>query len=81
MDSTKSNEIVSKSSSIFPTSSSSSSSITSMINGSSKGTSSSMSFLEGLKQIDIYTWLIILLVFMFLGFNIFTYLAKGTDYL
>jgi len=77
MDTTKSNAIV-KSSSIFPTASSSS--ITSL--SSSKGTSSSsMTFLEGLKQIDMYTWLIIFLVFVFLGFNIFTYLAKGTDYL
>lgn len=38
-------------------------------------------FLEGLKQVDLTTWLIIFLIFTFLGFNIFVYLAKGTDYL
>lgn len=44
-------------------------------------TSSSGGFLEGLKQVDMTTWLIIFLIFTFLGFNIFVYLAKGTDYL
>lgn len=43
--------------------------------------SSSGGFLEGLKQVDMATWLIIFLIFTFLGFNIFVYLAKGTDYL
>jgi len=43
--------------------------------------SSSGGFLEGLKQVDMTTWLIIFLIFTFLGFNIFVYLAKGTDYL
>lgn len=44
-------------------------------------TDSSWSFLEGLKQIDATTWLIIFLIFTFAGFNIFVYLAKGTEYL
>ena len=43
--------------------------------------SSSGGFLEGLKQVDMSTWVIIFLIFTFLGFNIFIYLAKGTDYL
>jgi len=44
-------------------------------------TDSSWTFLEGLKQIDASTWLIIFLIFTFAGFNIFVYLAKGTEYL
>ena len=42
---------------------------------------SSWTFLEGLKQIDATTWLIILLIFTFAGFNIFVYLSQGTEYL
>jgi hypothetical protein len=42
---------------------------------------SSWTFLEGLKQIDATTWLIIFLIFTFAGFNIFVYLAQGTEYL
>ena len=44
-------------------------------------TDSSWTFLEGLKQIDATTWLIIFLIFTFAGFNIFVYLAQGTEYL
>jgi hypothetical protein len=36
-------------------------------------------FFSGLKNISITTWIIIILIFAFLGFNIFVYLAKGTQ--
>jgi hypothetical protein len=47
-------------------------------------TSSSLSsddsgFFSGLKNINATTWIIIILIFAFLGFNIFVYLAKGTQ--
>ena len=37
------------------------------------------SFFDTLKNINITTWLIIILILAFLGFNIFVYLAKGTE--
>ena len=37
------------------------------------------SFFESLKNINMTTWLIIILILAFLGFNIFVYLAKGTE--
>lgn len=36
-------------------------------------------FFESLKNINITTWLLIILILAFLGFNIFVYLAKGTQ--
>jgi len=36
-------------------------------------------FFESLKSINMTTWLIIILILAFLGFNIFVYLAKGTQ--
>ena len=36
-------------------------------------------FFESLKNINMTTWLIIVLILAFLGFNIFVYLAKGTQ--
>lgn len=36
-------------------------------------------FFDTLKNINITTWLIIILILAFLGFNIFVYLAKGTE--
>jgi len=36
-------------------------------------------FLNGFKSINLTTWLIIFLILAFLGFNIFVYLAKGTQ--
>jgi hypothetical protein len=41
--------------------------------------STSGSLLDGLKSISITTWLIIILIFAFLGFNVFVYLAQGTQ--
>jgi hypothetical protein len=37
------------------------------------------SFFDNLKNINMTTWLIIVLILAFLGFNIFAYLAKGTQ--
>jgi hypothetical protein len=36
-------------------------------------------FFDSLKNINMTTWLIIILILAFLGFNIFVYLAKGTQ--
>lgn len=36
-------------------------------------------FFGFLKNINVFTWIIIILIFAFLGFNIFAYLAKGTQ--
>jgi hypothetical protein len=36
-------------------------------------------FFDSLKSINITTWLLIILILAFLGFNIFAYLAKGTQ--
>jgi len=36
-------------------------------------------FFDSLKNINMTTWLLIILILAFLGFNIFTYLAKGTQ--
>ena len=41
--------------------------------------SSSEGLFDGLKNISLTTWLIIILILAFLGFNIFVYLAKGTQ--
>lgn len=44
---------------------------------SSSGDSSG--FFDSLKNINLTTWLLIFLILAFLGFNIFVYLAKGTQ--
>lgn len=36
-------------------------------------------FFDSLKSINMTTWLLIILILAFLGFNIFAYLAKGTQ--
>jgi hypothetical protein len=41
--------------------------------------SSGEGFFDGFKNISLTTWLIIVLILAFLGFNIFVYLAKGTQ--
>ena len=41
--------------------------------------SNSESLFDGFKNISLTTWLIIILILAFLGFNIFIYLAKGTQ--
>ena len=47
------------------------------ISGSSD--SSMTSFLDWIKDISLTTWVLIILILGFLGFNIFVYLAKGTQ--
>ena len=46
---------------------------------SSTGTSDSNSFVDMIKSISLTNWLIIILILAFLGFNVFVYLAKGTQ--
>jgi hypothetical protein len=46
---------------------------------SSSSSSSDGSFFDNLKNINATTWLLIILILAFLGFNIFAYLAKGTQ--
>ena len=41
--------------------------------------SSDTGFFDSLKSINITTWLLIIFILAFLGFNIFAYLAKGTQ--
>ena len=40
---------------------------------------SSESFFDSIKNISMTTWIMIILILAFLGFNIFVYLAKGTQ--
>jgi hypothetical protein len=47
--------------------------------GSSSSSGSSFSVVDMIKNISLTNWLIIILIFAFLGFNIFVYLAKGTQ--
>lgn len=42
--------------------------------------SSETGFFDSLKNINVTTWLLIILILAFLGFNIFTYLAQGTQH-
>jgi hypothetical protein len=53
---------------------SSSSSTSSSFSSSSEG-----GFMDSLKNLNAITWVIIILLLAFLGFNIFVYLAKGTQ--
>ena len=45
----------------------------------STASSDSSGFFDGLKSINATTWILIILILAFLGFNIFVYLAKGTQ--
>ena len=45
----------------------------------STSTSTSNGFFDNFKDINSTTWIIIILILAFLGFNIFIYLAKGTQ--
>jgi hypothetical protein len=50
------------------------------ISGSSGSSDSSMSsFFDWIKDISLTTWILIILILGFLGFNVFVYLAKGTQ--
>jgi hypothetical protein len=46
---------------------------------SSVETGDKSGFFDSLSDISLTTWLIIFLILAFLGFNIFVYLAKGTQ--
>jgi hypothetical protein len=46
---------------------------------SSSNSSSMTSFFDWIKDISLTSWLLIILILTFLGFNIFVYLAKGTQ--
>ena len=46
---------------------------------SSSSSGNGEGFFGFLKNINVFTWIIIILIFAFLGFNIFAYLAKGTQ--
>jgi len=55
-------------------------SLSSDIGVSSSSSDSSMSsFFDWIKEISLTTWFLIILILAFLGFNIFVYLAKGTQ--
>ena len=41
--------------------------------------SSQTGFLEGIQSTSPFIWILIILILAFLGFNIFVYLAKGTE--
>jgi hypothetical protein len=61
---------------------SSDNSLPSMPDFSSSTSTSSISgegILDSIKNMNPTTWLLIILIFTFLGFNIFVYLAKGTE--
>mgnify|MGYP003347424303 CR=1 FL=1 len=58
---------------------SSEASLPSLNTGSSSSSSSSGGIFDSLKEINATTWIIIILILAFLGFNIFVYLAKGTQ--
>jgi hypothetical protein len=62
--------------SLFATSESS---IPSQMTYSSSLTDDNGGFMNTLKNVNITTWLIIILILAFLGFNIFQYLASGTE--
>lgn len=46
---------------------------------SSSSSTSGTGFWEGIKSIGWLTWVIIVLILAFLGFNVFAYLAEGTQ--
>lgn len=48
-------------------------------NSDFSSSSSNSGFFDGFKNINVTTWIVIILILAFLGFNIFTYLEKGTQ--
>ena len=49
------------------------------LSSDSSSDSSMSSFFDWIKEISLTTWLLVILILAFLGFNIFVYLAKGTQ--
>jgi len=43
------------------------------------GTGTGTGFFETIKSISVVTWILIILILAFLGFNVFAYLAEGTQ--
>ena len=74
-----SNSILQSSDNSLPSMPDFSSSISSSI--SSPSTTSGEGILDSIKNMSATTWLLVILVLTFLGFNIFLYLAKGTEQL
>lgn len=50
-----------------------------ILSTASDTSTSSTGFFDSLQNINATTWIVIILIFAFLGFNIFVYLAKGTQ--
>ena len=67
--------------SILQSSDNSMPSMPSMPDFSSPSTTSGEGIVDSIKNMSATTWLLILLILTFLGFNIFLYLAKGTEQL
>jgi hypothetical protein len=57
----------------------SSNNIESILTSSNTYSEQSTGFFSGIQNISISTWIIIILILALLGFNIFVYLAKGTQ--
>jgi len=57
----------------------SSNNIESILTSSNTYSDQSTGFFSGIQNISISTWIIIILILALLGFNIFVYLAKGTQ--
>jgi hypothetical protein len=51
------------------------------LSSSTTSSTSGEGILDSIKNMNATTWLLIILIFTFLGFNIFVYLAKGTEQL
>lgn len=65
--------------SILQPSLSSSSPLQSSVSSSVSSLGNDGGFFDTLKNINLTTWLLVILILAFLGFNIFVYLAKGTQ--
>jgi hypothetical protein len=68
-----------KNSTPFSSSASSGNSTSIFSSSSASSSDSSSGFFSGLANVGLTTWLIIFLILAFLGFNVFVYLAKGTQ--
>ena len=48
-------------------------------NASGSSSNGDGGFLSSIKSVSVTTWILIFFIFSFLGFNVFVYLAKGTE--
>jgi hypothetical protein len=74
-----SNSIMSALSSNSNNSTGTSSITNSLYNSATSGNTNTTSIFSFLQNISWFTWIIIIIILTILGFNIFTYLAKGTE--